>query len=129
MNVDTRTGELMDDAIVGTLKELRQGGAVVELSEALADLVTAVRATGSKGSMVITLTVAPAAKGEVNALLIEDSVKLKLPRSSRGATILFANNDGVLSRKDPRQPELVGLVQVTQFPMPSRGEGTGTHDE
>lgn len=117
MGVDRNTGEITSDAFLAALKELRHGAAIVDLSDALTELVQAVRLTGRKGSLLLTLTVAPAAKGEINALLLQDDLKIKAPRSERGATILFADNDGMLTRKDPRQPELLGLVKATVTPI------------
>lgn len=94
---------------VDTLQELRRGGAVADLTAQLTELVTAVRATGQAGALMLTVKVAPASRGDVNTLMLVDSVKLKLPTPPKSTTILFASDDGVLTRQDPRQPELDGL--------------------
>lgn len=94
---------------LGTLKEIRQGQSLHELSEHLASLVEAVRATGRKGSLSYTLTVKPASKGETVTLMVEDAVTVKRPNPERGTTVFFAATDNTLQRNDPRQPELAGL--------------------
>lgn len=94
---------------LGTLKEIRQGQSLHELSEHLAVLVEAVRATGRKGSLTYTLTIKPASKGETVTLMVEDAVSVKRPNPERGTTVFFATNDNGLQRNDPRQPELLGL--------------------
>lgn len=103
---------------VKTVEQLADGRTVVDLNDALLTLVAAVRHTGKRGSLVFSLTVKPASKGDGHALILDDDVKLKLPVAERAATILFANETNELSRSDPRQPELTGLrraFDVTPF--------------
>lgn len=111
----------MEKNFLETLKEIRRGAVVDDLTQELRDLVAAVRATGSAGELTLTIKVRPAAKGDVNTLMIHDAVKVKLPKGEKGTTILFATDDNVLQRNDPRQPELKGLRQPgTVTPMPGR---------
>jgi hypothetical protein len=94
---------------VDTLTELRRGKAVLDLTQVLSELVTAVREAGAGGKLILTLTVKPASSGDGNALILADSIVIKPPKLPTPVTILFANDDGKLSRNDPRQPELSGL--------------------
>lgn len=94
---------------VDTLKDIRHGDVIGELGAELADLVGAVRATGLGGMLTLSIRVKPASKGDVSALVLEDEIKVKLPKLPRGATILFATDENLLQRQDPRQPELTGL--------------------
>jgi hypothetical protein len=96
-------------SIVETLKDLRHGDVITDLTVGLIDVVTAVRATGGSGTLTLTLRVKPFSKGDMHTLTIDDDVSLKLPRVEKGATILFANDENQLSRSDPRQPVLEGL--------------------
>ena len=97
-----------------TLKEIRRGEMVTDLSVELHDLVAAVRATGKRGKVTLSITIKPASAGDVNLLMLEDDIKVTLPKSSKAATALYATDDNVLQRKDPRQPELTGLRSVAQ---------------
>jgi len=96
-----------------TLKDLRSGQADVDAGAALGELVEAVRLTGRGGSVLIELKVAPVSKGDGNQVLVTDMVKVKKPLPQNGNTVLFTTNDNVLQRKDPRQPELSGLRDVS----------------
>lgn len=113
-------------SFIDTLKEIRRGEVVTDLTVELHDLVAAVRATGKKGELTIVIKVKPASKGDVNTLVIEDEVKVKLPKPEKGTTILFATDDNMLQRNDPRQPELKGLrAPGTVTAMPER-EASGS---
>jgi hypothetical protein len=108
-------------AFLDGLRELRQGLALDELDDALVNAVAGCRSTGKAARVTLTITVKPAAKGNVDALVLEDDVAVKLPKPERGTTILYATAENGLSRKDPRQPELQGLREVV--PMPARNAG------
>lgn len=110
---------------VDTLQEIRRGKILAEMSDTLATLVTAVRTTGLSGTLTLTLKVAPASKGDSQGLMIYDDVRVKLPTPTRPATFMFANEEGILTRQDPRQPQLQGLRQpatVTPLKRDSEGE-------
>jgi hypothetical protein len=106
-------------AITDTLCDIRHGDLITDLTVALHDVVTAVRATGGKGVLTLKLTIQPFSKGDPNTLTVFDDVSTKLPRSESPATIMFSTDDGILSRQDPRQPELKDLhmpAEVMPFP-------------
>jgi len=98
-------------SFVEVLKDVRQGAAIDDLTTHLTDLVESVRKTGRAGKITLTLTVKPAAKGEVNALMVDDAVSVKKPTMEHGTTVFFATAENGLSRRDPRQPELIDLRQ------------------
>lgn len=89
------------------LVELGRGSTERELSEALHDLVARVQDTRKKGVLSYTLQIEPM-KGDSDALLLTDAIKLKLPEHDRSASIFFADRDGNLVREDPNQPSLFG---------------------
>lgn len=91
------------------LRELRQGSSVEMLTEELRDLVQAVRDTGRRGKLVLTLDVKPASTGDNVVLTLADTVKVTKPSIERVETIFYAGKGNVLQRNDPRQPELAGL--------------------
>ena len=103
---------MAERSFVDTLKDIRHGDVIGELGAELSALVGAVRATGSKGVITLSITVKPASKGDVSALVLEDEIKVKPPKFPKGSTILFATEDNALQKQDPRQPELSGLRTV-----------------
>jgi len=92
-----------------TLRDIRGGDVIEELTAQLREVVARVRDTGRPGALSLTLKVKRASKGAGNTLVIEDDIKVKLPVAEKGETILFATDDGDLQRNDPRQPKLTGL--------------------
>jgi hypothetical protein len=95
------------------LQEHRNGRAQSELADALNELVEAVVEHGKPGTLTLTLKIKPATKGMGNSLLVTDEVKVKKPMGERGESLFFADGDSNLSRRDPRQPEIPGLTDVS----------------
>jgi hypothetical protein len=91
-----------------------------EMSEALAQVVAAVRGTGKAGSITLTLKVAPASKGATDVLMVESQVKTKLPEADRGMTIFYATDDNLLVRNDPKQQTLP--LRVVDIEQPKRSD-------
>lgn len=112
----------MSTVFMDTLKEIRGGAIVGELGAELQQLVSEVMATGKAGRIVLTLDVKPVKKGGDHTMLIEDDIKVKPPKHDRDGTILFATEQGALSRKDPRQPELTGLREAKKPTPIAAGE-------
>jgi hypothetical protein len=88
-----------------TLAELNSGAVSDEMSVKLADLVCAVQATGKKGSLTLTITIAPY-KGNSRTVEIAASTTVKKPVDHPHAGVFFAGTNGQLSRNDPQQPTL-----------------------
>jgi hypothetical protein len=103
-----------------TIIQVNNGAALAELSEKLAALVAAVRQTGKKGSISLTVRVAPASKASTDVLLVEAEVKAKVPEQERGSTIFYATDENLLVRNDPKQQMLP--LRVVDFDAPKRGE-------
>ncbi len=100
-----------------TILQINNGATVVELGEALEQVVAAVRATGKSGSITLTLKVAPASKGASDVLMVESQVKTKLPEPDRGLTIFYATDENRLVRSDPKQQTLpLRVVDIEQQP-------------
>ena len=72
-----------------------------ELSEALRTLVKACIATGKKGTLRLTITVAP----DGDHLIVSDEIALKTPEHNRPASVWFSEGDQLV-RNDPNQPHL-----------------------
>lgn len=86
------------------LSYLRQGDAVEQYAEALNELMTAVQATGKRGQLKIVLTIIR--QGPGGPLKIDDKVECRPPAFETGSTFVFVDEDGNMTRRDPRQPDL-----------------------
>lgn len=91
------------------LQELARGQVHDELSRKLHDLVDAVTEHGVKGTLTLSMTVAPIAKGDVSVLTVSGTVASKPPTASQ-TSAFFVDRQGNLSRRDPKQPEISGLA-------------------
>ena len=108
--VNPKTGEVIDDPEIRPfnqiLAELGEGSTVVELSQAMWDLLQRVQDTGKAGSVSLTINVALNGVGRVE---VKDEVKVRLPEYARPATSFFIDNTGNASRRDPNQPVIPGF--------------------
>lgn len=111
---------------VGTL---RRGTLLDDAAEALQEVTQAVQETGKPGTVTIQFQVRPASKHDATMLVIRDKVSAKTPEPDRAETVFFATDDGQLSRRDPRQPELPGLVHSKPMPNLARDDEAGAEEE
>lgn len=102
-----------------TILHINNGATLGELSEALRNLVAAVRATGKSGALALTLRVRPASKGATDVLMVESQVKTRLPEPERGTTIFYATDDNNLVRNDPKQMTLPAL-RIVEIETPDK---------
>jgi hypothetical protein len=104
-----------------TLREIRDGELVTELTAKVRELVEAVRATQKGGTLALKLTLKPMKKG-MDVMILEDEVKLVLPEPDKDcSTVMFPTTDNELTRRDPRQPDLPGVRGVVSA-MPTPAE-------
>ena len=85
------------------LGELGAGQTLDTLTDDLAEVVGAVKATGKNGELTLKLTVKPNGAYGVS---LADKITTKIPKEDRGETLFFTDDDGGLHRRDPRQEEL-----------------------
>lgn len=93
------------------LQSLNKGRVHSELSDQLQQLVAAVRETGKKGSISLTLTIAPVPKSD-GLYDVADNVVMKAPRPARKSSFFYATDEANLVRNNPNQDELPGLRGV-----------------
>jgi len=89
----------------GFLADQRGGALHAELTERLAEVTAAVIEHGKAGSLTLTIKISQQ-KGAERAVIVADDLKVKVPAPERGESLFFADEDGNLSRRDPRQPAL-----------------------
>lgn len=87
-----------------TLRKIRRGVLINELTEQLQDIVKAVEDTGKSGEITIKLTIKKFSR--MNAIDITDKVTIKLPQDQPESTMMFATPEGNLVTEDPRQQKL-----------------------
>lgn len=99
------------------LREQSAGKTHDDLTTGLAEVVAAVKDTGKKGTITLTITVAPLDKNG-NALTVTDSIKKAVPQHDRRKSIFYADNSGNLTKDDPMQPTFEGLRVAPSAPAP-----------
>lgn len=87
--------------VLKTFSELRRGGALVDLDEAMAAVVKAVVATGKVGRVTLNLDIRQLGKG--GALTVTDTISTKVPKLPVPDTVFFATEEGELVKEDPKQ--------------------------
>jgi hypothetical protein len=116
--VDATTGEVKQTRpFADVLRDLDGGRVHTELSDALQKLVKAVEDTGKKGTVQFSITVGPS-KTEAPFEAIP-AVVVKLPMPARRASVFYADDDGNLVRRDPRQQEIPGVLRDVNADKPA----------
>ena len=82
------------------LSEINRGAVADEAAVALAELVTAVRETGRKGTVKLTVEVKPFA-GNEEIVQVTGTVDKTLPKPKQPASIFYPDDLGSLTRNDP----------------------------
>ncbi len=102
------------------LQEIDHGHVHTNLSAALRDLVDAVKDTGKKGTLGLTITVKPIKPGQVDILDIVADVKLDAPKPTPPSTMFFTDRTGNLTREDPNGQQLqlpLRVVENKEIPL------------
>lgn len=88
------------------LAYINRGTLDAELTEALAEVIKAVRETGKKGAVTLTLNCAMLNTRDENTMKLTPKVTRSVPELDRADTIMFSTADGDLLRDDPSQTQL-----------------------
>jgi len=103
---EARTRNFASEA-VELLAQQRSGTLLAEIGEGASEIARLIRERGrGSGKVVLTLDIRPATKGGGKALSIAATVKVTTPKAEVEETLMYVGEDGKLSRRDPRQPEL-----------------------
>ncbi|EKU4729592.1 hypothetical protein HV265_17190 [Citrobacter sp. RHBSTW-00678] len=88
------------------LAYINKGTLDAELTETLAEVIKAVRETGKKGAVALTLNCAMLNTRDENTMKITPKVSCIIPELDRADTIMFSTADGDLLRDDPAQVQM-----------------------
>lgn len=104
-----------------TLREIRDGAFLDELSGEINELIRQVLQDGqkrladdlarSKGSLTISLEVKPV-EGDATRVIVDDQVKVTPPKVKK-STLFYTTPESNLSLRNPNQPDLPGLSDVS----------------
>lgn len=86
------------------LSSQRNATLLHDFGEELDALVRAVRETGKGGTISLTIKAKPAGKNAGPSFVFSDTIKSNPPKPDVSETIMYASEDGSLTRRDPRQP-------------------------
>jgi hypothetical protein len=82
------------------LSEVNKGVVADDAATELAKLVAAVKETGKKGRMTITLEVSPFS-GNDEIVQVSGSVAMRPPKAAAPMSVFYQDDDGNLTRNDP----------------------------
>jgi hypothetical protein len=90
------------------LQMVGKGTFTAKLADELQRLTSAVKQTGKKGTLTLSLTVAPLKAGNTDNLIVTGKSLLKAPEddSANPTSIFYSDDAGNLTRDDPRQETL-----------------------
>lgn len=91
-----------------SLALIRDGALVVQATEDLQDVITAVREQGKPGSFTLKLKVEP--NGE-DTVTITPEITTKEPKPSVGKGVFYTDDGGNLFRRDPRQRDIDDVLK------------------
>ena len=85
---------------------LSRGCLDAECTQALLELVKAVRATGKTGVLTLQLKISMLNQRDENAVKVTPAVTTKQPKLAPYESVMFSTYDGDLLRDDPKQRKL-----------------------
>lgn len=97
---------IQQNPFIRMLAQLHNGALASEAADELAHAVEAVKKTGKKASLALTITINPEGKGEVVAIEASGKLAPKLPKRDQRATTFFVDDKNQLTRHDPNQREI-----------------------
>jgi len=94
---------IREDLALETLKSIRRGEMLDELSEEISAVVKAAEDSAKVGEVKIVLKFKPNGAGQ---MVITDETTARKPKPNAPATLMFNDVHGNLSRRDPNQADL-----------------------
>lgn len=109
LELDTEEAQTRNFATeaIELMAQQRSGTLLAEIGEGAAEIGRRIRERGGgSGKLTVVLDFRTATKGGGKALSIAATVKVTTPKAEVEETLMYVSEDGKLSRRDPRQPEL-----------------------
>lgn len=109
----------INPAFIALLQQHRNGSLLNDVAAGVRAVIEAVQLAGKAGKITITFALIPS--GTTGGIIIEDDVKVTLPKAPKQQSLFFADENGQLVRNDPRQRELPlravqgGAVEATSL--------------
>lgn len=94
----------MDNLFATVLAEAR-GNMLAEASLELRRVIEAIKETGKKGSLTVTLNITPE-DGDATAVSLDTVIKANVPKAPKPKSIRFIDGDFGLIAQDPKQVEM-----------------------
>lgn len=88
--------------LIKMLQDLRGGDSLYEANDKLTQAVKAVRETAKPATFTLKIKIAPNGR----QVEVTDDVSVNLPQPDKEKTLLFSDDNGGLSRRDPNQKQL-----------------------
>lgn len=98
------------------ISETNRGRTHDNLTAELHDLVDAVRQFGRKGTLTLTITVSPLAKGDDSQLAVTEEVKTAKPAAAPRPSIYFSDRAGNLTTSDPNSLPFESFRELPDSP-------------
>ena len=93
----------MARSITDILGDLEHGEFAEQVSQEVAELIQKINEIGKKGELTLKFDFIPNGMGAVN---IKGKHNINEPKKDRPVTMMFYNDQGDLTRMDPRQTEM-----------------------
>lgn len=101
--------------LIEALLLANEGDALIEASDEIKEVVTAVRDNGGKGTVTLKFTVG----GHGKKVAMKVAISSTKPKPERPATALFADDAGRLGLSDPDQYEMEDVLEESKGPAPA----------
>jgi hypothetical protein len=93
---------------VNIITALDRGGVISDLDDLMREATRSAQTAGAKSKVTLELTIAPngTGVGDTPLFKVEAKTKVSAPQAPRQPSNFFVDDDGNLSRRNPRQEEL-----------------------
>lgn len=96
-------------SFIQIIRQGDRGQLLQDCEKALEDIITAINSYGGTGSITIKAKI----KGKGDAFVVSTELKHEIPAPPRTDAMFFYDTEqGELTRRDPRQPDLPAVVEA-----------------